>query len=236
VLPLIAWGYHQQFAKWNAVLDRFERNNIRIANPVPVLRWNGDKAYLAELHSKGVSTVPSLAFDALDESALDRARATFDTAELVVKPLVSASAYGTHRIGARDAFPEQVRGWRMLVQPWLEDIVNSGEYSLIFFGGEFSHAVSKVPRPGEFRVQPEYGGIIGPCAPPPGSVELGKAALATSPAATTYARVDIVVGNDGQLQVIELELIEPALFMGDVPEAGPRLADAVLSAARAGIE
>ena len=89
MLPLIAWGYHQQFAKWNAVLDRFERNNIRIANPVPVLRWNGDKSYLAELHSKGVSTVPSLAFETLDESALDRARATFDTAELVVKPLVS---------------------------------------------------------------------------------------------------------------------------------------------------
>jgi len=236
VLPLIGWGYHQQFTRWQAVLDRFERDNIRIANPVPVLRWNGDKSYLAELHSKGVSTVPSLAFEALDESALERAREAFDSAELVVKPLVSASAHGTFRVGPGDAFPEQVRGWRMLVQPWLKDIVNSGEYSLIFFGGEFSHAVSKVPRPGEFRVQPEYGGIIGPCAPPPGSVELGKAALAASPAATTYARVDIVVGNDGQLQVIELELIEPALFMGDVPDAGPRFADAVLSAAKAGIE
>ena len=62
----------------------------------------------------------------------------------------------------------------MLVQPWLKDIVNSGEYSLMFFGGEFSHAVSKVPRSGEFRVQPEYGGIIGPCEPPPGSIELAQ--------------------------------------------------------------
>jgi glutathione synthase/RimK-type ligase-like ATP-grasp enzyme len=236
VLPLIAWGYHQQFARWQTVLDRFERDHVRVANPVTVLRWNGDKSYLAELHNKGVSTVPSLVFDALDEPALDRARDTFDTAELVVKPLVSASAYGTFRVGSGDSFPEQVRGWRMLVQPWLKDIVNSGEYSLIFFGGKFSHAVSKVPRPGEFRVQPEYGGIIGPCDPPPGSVELGKAALTASPAATTYARVDIVVGNDGHLQVIELELIEPALFMGGVSEAGPRFADAVLSAATAGIE
>jgi glutathione synthase/RimK-type ligase-like ATP-grasp enzyme len=236
VLPLIAWGYHEQFAKWHSVLDRFERDNVRIANPVTVLRWNGDKSYLAELHANGVSTVPTLAFDALDESALRQAREKFGTAELVVKPLVSASAYGTHRVGTGDAFPEQVRGWRMLVQPWLKDIVNSGEYSLIFFGGEFSHAVSKVPRPGEFRVQPEYGGIIGPCEPPHGSIELGRAALAASPDDTTYARVDIVVGNDGQLQVIELELIEPALFMADVPDAGPRFADAVLSAARAGME
>jgi glutathione synthase/RimK-type ligase-like ATP-grasp enzyme len=236
VLPLIAWGYHKQFAKWQAVLDRFEREGIRVANPVPVLRWNGDKSYLAQLHAKGISTVPSLAFDALDESALDHARETFDTDEVVVKPLVSASAYGTHRVAREDPFPEEVRGWRMLVQPWLKDIVNSGEYSLIFFGGEFSHSVSKVPKPGEFRVQPEYGGIIGPCEPPPGSVELGKAALAASPADTTYARVDIVVGNDGQLQVIELELIEPALFMTGIPEAGPRFADAVLSAANARIK
>jgi hypothetical protein len=124
----------------------------------------------------------------------------------------------------------------MLVQPWLKDIVNSGEYSLIFLGGEFSHSVSKVPRPGEFRVQPEYGGIIGPCDPPEGSVDLGKAALAASPAATTYARVDIVVGNDGRLQVIELELIEPALYMAGVPDAAPRFAEAVLSAASAGRE
>jgi glutathione synthase/RimK-type ligase-like ATP-grasp enzyme len=233
VLPLIAWGYHKEFAKWQALLDRFERDGVRVANPVSVLRWNGDKSYLAELHSEGVSTVPSLAFEALDEAALIQARKAFDSDELVVKPLVSASAYGTHRVGPNDPFPEEVRGWRMLVQPWLKDIVNSGEYSLIFFDGEFSHSVSKVPKPGEFRVQPEYGGIIGPCDPPPGSVELGKAALETSPAPTTYARVDIVVGNDGQFQVIELELIEPALFMTGIPEAGPRFADAVLSAAKA---
>ena len=236
VLPLLAWGYHQNYAKWEAVLDRFDRDGVRVANPISVLRWNGDKSYLAELHSKGVSTVPSLSFEQLDETSIGEARETFGSADLVVKPLVSASAFGTFRIGAADGVPEQVRGWRMLVQPWLKDIVNSGEYSLIFFDGEFSHSVSKIPRPGEFRVQPEYGGIIGPCEPPRGSVELAKAALAAAPAATTYARIDIVVGNDGQLQVIELELIEPALFMGDNPEAGPRFARAVLSAAGSGRE
>jgi glutathione synthase/RimK-type ligase-like ATP-grasp enzyme len=236
VLPLLAWGYHQHFAKWQAVLDSFERDSIRVANPVPVLRWNGDKSYLADLHCKGVATVPSLAFETIDDAALADARNVFGSSELVVKPLVSASAYGTFRIGPDEAIPDQVRGWRMLVQPWLEDIVNSGEYSLIFFDGEFSHSVSKVPRPGEFRVQPEYGGIIGPCDPPPGSIELAKAALAAAPAATTYARIDIVVGNDGALQVIELELIEPALFMDDAPDAGPRFAEAVLSAAKAGRE
>jgi len=236
VLPLIAWGYHKQISEWLALLDRFEREVVRVANPVPVLRWNGDKSYLAELHGKGVATVPSLAFEIIDDSALAEARERFGSADLVIKPLVSASAYGTFRIGPGDPLPDQVRGWRMLVQPWLKDIVDSGEYSLIFFDGEFSHSVSKVPRPGEFRVQPEYGGIIGRCDPPSGSIELAKAALSAAPAATTYARIDIVVGNEGGLQVIELELIEPALFMADAPDAGPRFAQAVLSAAKAGRE
>ena len=88
-----------------------------------------------------------------------------------------------------------------------------------------------MPRPGEFRVQPEWGGVIRRCDPPEGSIELALAALAAAPARTTYGRVDIVVGNDGELLVIELELIEPALFMAEAPDSRPRFAAAVLAAA-----
>ena len=232
VLPLVAWGYHKDYARWLGQVERWEAERVRIVNPPPVLRWNGDKAYLAELGAKGVSTVPSLAFDALDEAHLDEAREALGTDELVVKPTVSASGHGTHRLSPTDPFPEEVRGWRMLVQPWLSEIVRTGEWSLLFFAGAFSHAVSNIPRAGEFRVQPEHGGIIARCEPPPGAIEVAATALAAGPARTTYARVDLVVGNDGALQVIELELIEPALFMAEAPEARPRFAAAALSAAR----
>lgn len=231
VLPLVAWGYHLRFGEWLALLDRFEKARLPVANPVSVLRWNSDKAYLAELAGKGVATVPSLAFASFSEQALTRAREEFGCAELVVKPTISASAYGTYRLGPGDPFPEPVRGWRMLVQPWIGEIVSSGEWSLIYFGGVFSHAVAKVPRAGEFRVQPEYGGIIGRCEPPAGSRELAEAALAAAPAPTTYARIDIVVGNEGALQIMELELVEPALFLEHAPDAGGAFARAVLSAA-----
>ena len=231
ILPLVAWGYHERYAKWLSLLERLDQAGVPVENPFAVLRWNGDKAYLAELGDNGVSTVPSLAFASFGEPALAHARDTFGCSDLVVKPAISASAFGTYRLGPSDPFPEAVRGWRMLVQPWLEQIVSSGEYSLMFFAGEFSHAVSKIPRPGEFRVQPEYGGIIASCDPPEGSLELAQAALAAAPAPTTYARVDIVVGNDGKLQVIELELIEPALFLAQAPDAAPRFAQAVISAA-----
>jgi len=230
ISPLLAWGYHKEFDRWQALLDRLEAEKLSVINPVPVLRWNSDKAYLAELGGMGVSTVPSIAVRSIDESSLNEARRRFGADKLVIKPLVSASAYGTHVLGPGDPLPEAVQGWRMLVQPWLEKITDTGEYSLIYFDGAFSHSVSKVPQPGEFRVQPEYGGIIHRCEPPEGSLKLTEAALAAAPATCTYARVDLVVGNDGALQVIELELIEPALFMAEAPDSGPAFAKAMRSA------
>jgi len=230
VLPLIVWGYHLWHSDWLKLLDRLERDGATVANRVEILRWNTDKVYLAQLGERGVSTVPSVAFASLDEASIERARAEFGCTDIVVKPTVSASAYGTHRLALGDPFPEDVRGWRMLAQPWLERIVDKGEFSLIFFDGRFSHAVSKVPKSGEFRVQPEHGGVISSCTPPDGAVALAEAALACAPAETSYARVDLVVGNNGDLQVIELELIEPALFLDRAPQAGERFARAVLRA------
>ncbi len=229
ILPLVAWGYHQRVADWHAWLDHAAAARLPIANPVPLLRWNSDKAYLAELTAARVPTVPSLTIEQLDERSLGEARAAFGD-DLVIKPLVSASAYGTHRLGAGDPVPEAVRGWRMLAQPWLASITSSGEWSLIYFDGRFSHAVAKVPRAGEYRVQPEHGGIITRCDPPSGARAVADAALAQAPTASTYARVDLVRGNDGALLVIELELIEPALWLDHAPDPGA-FAAAVASAA-----
>jgi glutathione synthase/RimK-type ligase-like ATP-grasp enzyme len=235
ILPLVAWGYHKRYVEWRAFLDRLERDRLPVANPVALLKWNSNKAYLAELGEKGIPTVPTVAVQSLDEQALEAARARFGCTDLVVKPPVSASAYGTFRLRDGDEFPETVRGWPMLVQPWVAGILDQGEYSLILFDGELSHSLSKVPKSGEFRVQPEYGGIIQRCDPPAGSVALAKAALAAAPAPASYARVDIVVGEAGELLIMELELIEPALFLDHAPEAAAKFAQAVLSAAeRAG--
>ena len=181
ILPLIAWGYHEHYVRWLRLLDELDTIGAPIANPVPLLRWNSDKSYLEELGAKGVPSVPSITVSELDEPHLDEARAHFGCDTLVVKPLVSASAHGTYMLSHRDPVPEDVRGWRMLVQPWIEAIGDSGEWSLMFFGAAFSHAVSKVPVPGEFRVQREFGGSIRSCEPPEGAIELASAALAAAP-------------------------------------------------------
>ena len=230
VLPLVAWGYHLRFAEWLALLDRMEQPGApSMLNPPALLRWNSDKSYLAGLASAGVPTVASRTVDALDQSALDEARAAFGD-ELVVKPLVSASADDTFRIGPNDPIPVSVRGKRMLVQPFMPSIASQGEYSLMLFGGTFSHAIVKRPRPGDFRVQPHLGGSEAPCAPPDGAIDLAKAALAAAPALAAYARVDMVADGDGALRIMELELIEPALWLQHAPDQGAAFAAAIASA------
>ncbi len=233
VLPLVTWGYHMRPTEWLAFLDRLEADGTRVANPPSLLRWNSDKAYLAELSAKGIATVPTLEVDHLNEAALAAAHGVFGTDRLVVKPPVSASAWGTFRLGPADPVPEEVHGTRMMIQPWLESVVTTGEYSVVMLGGAFSHAVVKRAKAGDFRVQPEHGGSTEACAPPEGAVELAMAAMAEAPAAATYARVDFLAADDGALQIIELELIEPALFLHCVPEAKARFAGVVLAEARA---
>ena len=233
VLPLVAWGYHLRFAEWLALLDRMDQPGAPLMlNPPALLRWNSDKSYLAELAAAGVSTVASRTVDALDDAALAAARMAYgDT--LVVKPLVSASADDTFRLGAYDAIPASIAGKRMLVQPFMPSIASNGEYSLMLFGGRFSHCIVKRPKPGDFRVQPHLGGSETPCGPPAGAIALAQAALAAAPARATYARVDMVEGANGELQIMELELIEPALWLQHAPDQGAAFAGAIEAAIRA---
>jgi glutathione synthase/RimK-type ligase-like ATP-grasp enzyme len=233
VLPLVAWGYHLEYDRWLAFLARAEREAWRLVNPPELLRWNGDKAYLAELGEAGVPTVPTLAVEACCDADLEEARRRFGSDWLVIKPPVSASATGAHRIGVGDDLPEDSRGKPMIVQPLIEEISRTGEFSLMLFDGEFSHAVVKRPRSGDFRVQEHHGGETRPCdAPPAGAIELAQAALAAAPARATYARVDIVPDDSGKLRIMELELIEPALFLHHAGDGGAAFTRSILSAAQ----
>lgn len=233
VLPLVAWGYHLRFAEWLALLDRMAKPGApAMLNPPALLRWNSDKAYLEQLAAAGVPTVESRTVDALDAAALAEARAAFGEI-VVVKPLVSASADGTFRLGPDDAVPDAVLGKRMLIQPYMPSIAERGETSLMLFGGRFSHAIVKRPKAGDFRVQPHLGGSEAPCEPPEGAIALAEAALRAAPAPATYARVDMIDAGGGAMQIMELELIEPALWLQHAPDGGAALGAAIDAALRA---
>ena len=230
VMPLVAWGYHFDPPRWHALLDRLERESVPAANPVPLLRWNSDKRYLAELGELGISVIPTRLIEALDEAALAEARDDYGST-LVIKPPVSAAADGTHKLGPDDPLPASSLGRTMMVQPFLPSVAEEGEYSIMLFGGRFSHAIVKRPKAGDYRVQPHLGGTEEPCDAPAGAIELAHSALAAAPAEATYARVDMVRDSAGALAVIELELIEPALWLQHAPDGGESFASAVRTAA-----
>ena len=227
VLPLVVWGYHERYREWLALLDRLGTASVPVINPPALLRWNGDKTYLSELDGRGVPTVHTIRSDALDEQSLSEARRRLGCGRLVIKPPVSASATGTYLLEAGNGVPPEVTGRPMLIQPFMASIVDHGEYSLMLFAGRFSHAILKTPRSGDFRVQPHLGGTEKPCAPPPGAIRLAEAALGAAPADAVYARVDMVAGEDGGLRIMELELIEPALWLQHAPDKGAGFASAL---------
>lgn len=231
VMALFAWGYQRDVTGWYALLDRLERESLPVVNPVPLLRWNSDKAYLADLAAKGVAVVPTVDVRALDAASFAAALTRLDAADVVIKPAISAGADGTHRLHAGDPLPADAVGQRRLVQPLMPGIVRDGEFSLFLFDGALSHAIVKRPALGDFRVQEQFGGREFAWEATDAAQALAAAALAACPAPPVYARVDMVGDATGTLHIMELELIEPSLFLHFAPDKGAAFAAAISRAA-----
>lgn len=231
VLPLVVWGYHESLDRWHDLLDRLETSAATVVNPVPVLRWNSDKSYLAELGERRVPTIPTIVVDRLDSAQLEEARGRIGR-NLVIKPPVSAAATGTFRLASDEPIPPAALGRAMMIQPFYRSVTQEGEYSLLYFDGEFSHALVKRPAAGDYRVQPHLGGREEPCAPPPGARAIAEEALAAAPEPPAYARVDLLRDDSGALRIIELELIEPSLWLEHAPDKGASFAAAIRKRAR----
>lgn len=232
------WDYHLRLAEFTAWLDRLERSRVRVWNPPALLRWNANKRYLRELEEEGVPVVPTAWLESRSSiGALLRERGWN---RAVVKPAVSASAHGTWRTDVDRAAADQARldeamaAGALLVQPFLEEVARDGEWSLLFFGGTFSHAVCKRPREGEFRVQHEFGGTAHQVRAPGALRRDAERVLAAAcrrlwieKRDVAYARVD-GVERDGRLLLMELECIEPQLYLALEPTAPERLAAVLL--------
>lgn len=250
------WDYHEAPADFLAALGAIA-SRTRLANSLALVRWNVDKRYLAWLEERGVPIVPTRFLERATPRALLAARDALQdengagngsqaAGEFVVKPAVSASAWNTFRLSAGD-FDRRAaelagvfEGRVAMVQPFVPAIAEEGEFSLFYFDGTFSHAVLKAPAPGDYRVQEEHGGRIVAVNPEAALLSAGCAALATVASAPAepsdtpplYARVDLVRCGAG-FRLMEVELIEPALYLRMDAGAPERFARAV--ARRAGL-
>jgi hypothetical protein len=229
------WDYHLRpdaFLDWIA---RLEGDGVSLWNPAPVIRTNVDKGYLVDLAAAGVPVVPTVRLKQGERADLAGLLVERGWDEAVVKPSVSASAFRTRRVRLEDAdaaaaqadLEEMLTASGALVQRFLPEIQTRGEWSFIFLGGEYSHAVLKRPKTGDFRVQEELGGSSVLERPGPALVEQARAVTATIPTLCLYARVD-GVEIEGVFTLMELELIEPMLFLGWEPRAPARFAEAIL--------
>jgi hypothetical protein len=227
ILPLMAWGYHREPARWFQSLDAWEGVGLRFANPIATLRWNTNKDYLFDMAEVGVAIVPSRLAHMLTHDDVTAARAAFGCETLVIKPTISGGADGTYRLGANDPIPFDVLEREMLIQPLMPAIASEGEFSLFYFSGTFSHAILKTPESGDFRVQEQFGGREVTVDAPVDALALAAAALAVAPGPLTYARVDMVRGEGSGFFLMELELIEPSLFLDHARDGGAAFAQAV---------
>jgi hypothetical protein len=227
ILPLMAWGYQRTPAHWFHALDAWEVAGFRFANPIATLRWNTNKDYLFDLAEAGIAIVPSRLAHALTRSDVAEARAAFACETLVIKPTISGGADGTYRLGAHDPIPFDVLEREMLIQPLMPMIASEGEFSLFYFAGQFSHAILKIPEAGDFRVQEQFGGREVTVEAPSAALALAEAALVVPPGPLTYARVDMVRGEGGGFYLMELELIEPSLFLDHTSDGGAAFVSAV---------
>ncbi len=200
-----------------------------------MLRWNANKNYLRDLEGKGIPIVPT--FWPEGPSNLREQLRELRWSRAVVKPRVSATAHQTRLVSIENAesaqplFAELLRGPGVMVQRFMEVIVTRGEWSLIFFNGEYSHAVIKTPRAGDFRVQHDFGGYEQSAEPSPDVLEAAMRVIRALDDVPLYARVD-GVESDGHFLLMELELIEPALFFFLHSDAPERFAAAVAERVR----
>lgn len=229
------WDYHQrlpEFLSWVAALERL---TLPVWNRPDLLRWNSHKGYLRDLAALGAVTVPTHWLARGERAALIDVLDAEGWPVAVVKPAVSASAHGTWRTSRAAAAADQQRFEALLargdamVQPYLDEVREPGEWSLVYLGGRFSHAVLQRPAPGDFRVQFAYGGTAVDRDPPPYLIAAAAAVLGTLPTEPLYARVD-GVERGGRFLLSELELIEPHLYLATAPGAAPRFARALVAA------
>jgi len=227
------WDYHNRLDEFLDWVDLLEKQNIPLLNPPDIIRWNCNKRYLLDLEAKDILIVPTIFLQSNSTENIKQLLKDHDWQRAVIKPTVSATAHQTWLTCFDSPDSDQTKLEKMLtelpevmIQEFLNVIRIGGEWSFIFFDGRFSHAVVKKPQAGDFRVQDDFGGTAFRQEPGQHLIKQAEAILQAIDVVPLYARVD-GIETDGKLILMELELIEPALFLGVGEGASNRFAKAI---------
>ena len=210
------YDYHNRLDEFRAWLHTLAAAGVQLLNPVEMVLWNADKHYLKEIAAAGFDIIPSVF---LEKDTLTDLASLFDRLgadKIIVKPCVSGGSKNTFTLvrgetvlgehPLQQLLPKEA----FIAQPFMKEI-QDGEWSMLFFGGEYSHTIVKKPKAGDFRVQPQYGATIHSATPDAAVIEKATALVRRFSGGALYTRVDGVL-VEGKLALMELELIEPLLY------------------------
>ncbi|MEL7496002.1 MAG: hypothetical protein AAFN77_00225 [Planctomycetota bacterium] len=220
VLPLLVWDYFEnnEAAFAESINEAAQLTNV--FNSPQQLQWNANKRYLDDLQQQGAAVIETMIVDRITPAACQTAFDRFGCDQLVIKPTVGGGAWRQVLLSSGDPFPdaEELPPDEAMIQPFQANVLSDGEFSFLYFEGKFSHGLVKRAAPGDYRVQGLYGGTEEKYTPTDDERSTAKAILSSLPEMPLYARVDLLRGGNGKLQLIELELIEPFLYLSYAEE------------------
>lgn len=226
------WDYPEHVSEFMQVLEAIDASRAVLYNDLAIARWNLEKTYMRDVEARGDDIVPSTWYDHFDAAQVPGYFDEHNTDRVVIKPIVGANAKDTFVLrNTVDAsllatLQTTFSGRRFFVQPFIENIRSEGEFSLFFFNGEYSHAIQKIPKAGDFRVQEEHGADIITVAPSAALQDIAHTVFSHIEPLPVYGRGDWVRGPDGRFLLMELELIEPSLYLRTDSGAAARFAAA----------
>ncbi|WP_026942826.1 ATP-grasp domain-containing protein [Hellea balneolensis] len=222
MLPLLVWDYFEgNEAAFTAEMAKAEAKT-KLFNTFKTLSWNSNKSYLDELEHEGAPVISTITVDRVTETGVARAFEELATDTLVIKPQVGGGAWRQVLYKKGDPFPskDDLPPEGAMIQAFLPSVTEEGEYSFLYFGGKFSHGLIKRPKKGDYRIQSLYGGTEETYEPSTQERNSARAVLNALDFTPLYARVDLLRGLDGKLKLIELEMIEPYLYLGHAQGEG----------------
>jgi len=226
------WDYFDRFEEFSRWLNKVSQQTI-LLNSENLIRWNIDKHYLLDLKHKGVPICESYFIEKGDTFTLYNLSKKHSLDTFVIKPCISGAARHTYKVSQEnitaheELFSELIANEAMIIQPFQKNIVDKGEMSLMVMNGKFTHAVLKIAKPGDFRVQDDFGGSVFNYTPTQEEITYAENAVKSCPEMPIYARVDVFLDNENKLALAELELIEPELWFRNYHEAAHKLAKAI---------
>ena len=226
------WDYFDRFDEFSKWLTEVSKLTI-LLNSENLVLWNIDKHYLIDLLKKGVHICETYFIEAQTKSNLNELSLEYNLKDFVLKPCISGAARHTYKVKASEVekyesiFQKLIAKEAMMLQPFQNNIVSKGEMSFMVMNGNFTHAVLKQAKPGDFRVQDDFGGSVQIYNPTKEEIQFAENVVKCCPELPIYARVDVFLDNQNKLALAELELIEPELWFRFFPKSADELAKGI---------